>query len=303
MQISGAFQEKIRNAFREDGKIWLESLEARVQTYLTKWQLTAIGPVENLSYNYVLRVIDSKGAPCILKMGVPNFDFQNEIHTILSYGGNGCAKLLNSDGENGAMLLEQLIPGTMLSEIKDEGLVLQHYLEVWQAIRRSKSANKETPSILNWFHGLNRYRTTYPNGDGPIINSDIDLAEHCFLDVVSSSSGAELLHGDLHHENILFSQEHGWVAIDPKGVLGDRYFDLISFLLNHLHTKESPKELLRFRVDTISGQLGLDRKRLLKAAIAMATLSACWSIEDQDPDWNKTYQCVKWFHEFLKENS
>ena len=302
MQIPVAFQEKIKNAFGEAGKVWLESLETRIQTYLTKWQLTAIGPVDNLSYNYVLRVADSEDSLFILKLGVPHFDIQNEIYTIQAYDGDGCAKLLKADEENGVMLLEQLSPGTMLSEVKDESLVLQYYVKVWQSLRRPASDYKEAPLVRDWFNGLQRYRKAYKNGNGPISNHDIDLAEQCFQYVTETSAGTELLHGDLHHENILFSQEHGWTAIDPKGVLGDPYFDLISFLLNYLHTKDNPKELLQFRVNVISEQLALDRQRLLKAAIAMATLSACWSIEEQEPSWEKTYQCVKWFHEFLTES-
>jgi streptomycin 6-kinase len=72
----------------------------------------------------------------------------------------------------------------------------------------------------------------------------------------------------------------------------------VSFLVNQLDSKPDPKSILKLRVDTISEQIGLDRERLLKAAIALGTLYACWGIEDNDPE--KTYQCVKWFIEFLE---
>jgi streptomycin 6-kinase len=297
MQISSEFQEKIINGFGSNGKAWLESLASTVQTYLQKWELTSEGPVSNLSYNYVIKVTDSEGTPLILKLGVPNFDTRNEMVTLQVYDGDGCAKLLNSDPENGVMLLERLVPGTMLSAESDEMVVLGNYMKVWKAIRRPLTGGASTPSLVHWFEGLTNYRHS---GDVQIAMEHVQLAVEFFQNVMDTSKGQELLHGDLHHENILYSGEKGWMAIDPKGVAGDPYFDVVSFLVNQLDSKPDPKSILKLRVDTISEQMGLDRQRLLKAAIALGTLYASWSIEDHDPNWEKTYQCVKWFIDFLE---
>jgi streptomycin 6-kinase len=297
MQISSEFQDKIINAFGSDGKTWLQSLENKVKTYLELWSLTSEGPVANLSYNYVIKVRDSKGTPLILKLGVPNLDTANEMVTLQVYDGNGCARILKSDPKNGVMLLERLVPGTMLSEETDEMIVLENYIKVWKAIRRPVPNGGKTPSLAHWFEGLKQYRET---GDVQISMEHVQLAEEFFQQVIYTSEGPELLHGDLHHENILYSEQKGWMSIDPKGVAGDPYFDVVSFLVNQLDSKPDPKSILKLRVDTISEQIGLDRQRLLKAAIALGTLYACWAIEDNDPDWEKTYQCVKWFIEFLE---
>ncbi|OLS33333.1 aminoglycoside phosphotransferase family protein [Bacillus sp. MRMR6] len=274
----------------------MDCLEATVQSFLQKWELTSEGPVSNLSYNYVLKVRNSEGVPLILKLGVPNFDTRNEIQTLQYYNGSGCARLLKFDPEHGIMLLEQLVPGTMLSEETDEAQVIKKYIKVWKEIRRPAPSETNTPSITRWFEGLSREEHL----NGPISDEQIQLAKRFLKHILETSTGFELLHGDLHHENILYSQEHGWMAIDPKGVIGDSYFDIVSFLVNQLDCKEDPKGILRYRVDLISEGLGLDRQRLLKAAVALGTLYACWGIEDGDPDWEKTEQCVKWFIEFLE---
>jgi streptomycin 6-kinase len=296
MEIARNFEMKIINAFGEDGRGWLDCLEETVESFLQKWELTSEGPVSNLSYNYVLKVRDSKGVPLILKLGVPNFDTRNEIQTLQTYGGSGCVRLLKFDPEHGIMLLEQLVPGTMLSEETDEAQVIRNYIKVWKEIRRPAPSETNTPFITRWFEGLSREEHL----NGPIPVEHIQLAKDFLRHILETSTGAELLHGDLHHENILLSEHHGWMAIDPKGVIGDSYFDIVSFLVNQLDAKEDPKGLLRYRVDLISEGLGLDRQRLLKAAVALGTLYACWGIEDRDPDWKKTYQCVKWFIEFLE---
>lgn len=296
MQISSEFQERIINAFGPAGKAWLESLEQSVETYLQNWRLTSEGPVDNLSYNFVIKVTDSNGTPLILKLGVPNFDTRNEMVTLQAYNGDGCAKLLKSDPENGVMLLERLVPGKMLSDESDEMVVLENFIKVWKAVRRPVLDGTSTPSLTQWFEGLTRYRNA---GEGPISMEHVQLAEEFFQQVMETSEGPQLLHGDLHHENILYSEEKGWMAIDPKGVAGDPYFDVISFLINQLESKPDPKSTLKLRVEIISEQLGLDRGRLLKAAIALGTLYACWGVEDL-ADWETTYQCVKWFIEFLE---
>ena len=46
----------------------------------------------------------------ILKLGVPNFDTRNEMITLQAYDGNGCAKLLKSDPENGCDAIRAACP-------------------------------------------------------------------------------------------------------------------------------------------------------------------------------------------------
>jgi streptomycin 6-kinase len=44
--------------------------------------------------------------------------------------------------------------------------------------------------------------------------------EHLFTELLASMMGPVLLHGDLHHGNILAAERQPWLALDPKGVLG-----------------------------------------------------------------------------------
>ncbi|MGV3464899.1 MAG: aminoglycoside phosphotransferase family protein [Heyndrickxia sp.] len=298
MNISESFKHKIVCAFGEKGKEWLETIETRVQISVEKWNLNILGPVTNLSYNYVLRALDAQGNPVILKLGVPGFDFQNEIRTLEAYEGKGCASLIEADTSLGAILQKELVPGTMLDK-EDEITSVYHYVKVWKAIRRPLPPGLQFPSIEDWSSGLERYQNNFPLEDGPISATDIQLARDYFAFITNTSAGPVLLHGDLHHENILYSKEIGWTAIDPKGVSGDPYFDITSFLINHLHERENPKELLRQRIDMLSKELGLERERLLKASIAMSTLYAVWGIEDADAEWENTYKCAKWMQELL----
>ncbi|WP_159462111.1 aminoglycoside phosphotransferase family protein [Salirhabdus sp. Marseille-P4669] len=298
MKIPHLFIQTIHGAFGDKGREWLESLEQIISVYLEKWGLHIIGPVEKLSYNYVLRVKDKKNTPYILKLGVPSFDFRNEVQTVIAYNGEGCARWIKADPDNGVLLLEQLSPGKMLSELDDEEKVIEEYVNVWMRIKRPLHKNSKAPMIADWAEALQRYLLKYPNNNGPIANQMVQHALECFEEITKTSKGLELLHGDLHHENILFSKDRGWLAIDPKGVIGDPYFDVAAFLYNHLFTKPNPRKCLENRIQSISEKLDLNAFRLIKASFAMSTLSACWAVGDMSEGEN-SFQCAKWLLEML----
>lgn len=93
-----------------------------------------------------------------------------------------------------------------------------------------------------------------------------------------------VLHGDAHHSNILDFGERGWLAIDPKRVTGERYYDYVNVLCNpDLKTSVDPVRFAR-QVNIVVSVAGLERRRLLQWVMAHAALSAAWFLEDGDRD-------------------
>lgn len=89
-----------------------------------------------------------------------------------------------------------------------------------------------------------------------------------------------VLHGDAHHGNILDFDRRGWLAIDPKRVTGERYYDYVSVLCNpDLETCTDPGRFAR-QLAVVINVTGLERRRLLKWVMAHAALSAAWFLED-----------------------
>jgi streptomycin 6-kinase len=86
-----------------------------------------------------------------------------------------------------------------------------------------------------------------------------------------------VLHGDLHHFNVLQDRRGGWVAIDPKGLAGDRCFDVCQFFRNPLD--RPPPRVNRRRLDIFCAELGLDRQRTKDWCLVHAVLDACWDFE------------------------
>lgn len=86
--------------------------------------------------------------------------------------------------------------------------------------------------------------------------------------------------GDAHHSNILDFGERGWLAIDPKRVTGERYYDYVNVLCNpDLPSCTEPERFAR-QLGVVLAVAGLERQRLLRWVMAQAALSAAWFLEE-----------------------
>ena len=102
-----------------------------------------------------------------------------------------------------------------------------------------------------------------------------------------------LLHGDLHHYNVLSDRARGWCAIDPKGVVGELEYELGAALRNPIDRPICSRQLdvVERRLDQFGLVLGIDVSRARGWCFAQAVLSAIWSIEDGDPSPSSTRRC------------
>jgi streptomycin 6-kinase len=89
-----------------------------------------------------------------------------------------------------------------------------------------------------------------------------------------------VLHGDIHHGNILDFGPRGWLAIDPKGLSGERSFDYANILCNPDHETATMSGRLAHRIELIAKAAALERARLLQWILAWAGLSAVWLLDD-----------------------
>ncbi len=88
-----------------------------------------------------------------------------------------------------------------------------------------------------------------------------------------------MLHGDLHHGNVLAAEREPWLVIDPKGVVGDPAYEPAVMLWNS-HAGVGARDAadrLAARLDILAEMLCHDRRRMAAWGFAQAVLSACWS--------------------------
>jgi streptomycin 6-kinase len=102
-------------------------------------------------------------------------------------------------------------------------------------------------------------------------------------ELLATPSEVVVLHGDIHHGNVLDFGPRGWLAIDPKGLVGERYFDFANLFCNpDLAIATAPGRLAR-QATVVAEAAGLDHARLLRWILAWAGLSAAWHLEDGEP--------------------
>jgi streptomycin 6-kinase len=94
-----------------------------------------------------------------------------------------------------------------------------------------------------------------------------------------------VLHGDVHHGNILDFGPRGWLAIDPKGLQGERGFDYANLFCNPdlgdpSHRVATRPDCFARRLEIVAELSGMDRHRLLQWVLAWAGLSATWLMGD-----------------------
>lgn len=293
IQYDKTFRQTITSLYGERGERWLLNLPALAARLETQWQIELLPPFP-LSYNYVAPAVSRSGQECVLKLAVPNPEFEMEIKALRFYGGRGMVRLLQADIDQGALLLERLRPGRMLVELGDDETMTRIAAGVMQRYWRPLPPEHGFKPVADWAAGLKRLRRRYDGGTGPLPSRTVERAERLFADLLASERQPVLLHGDLHHFNVLSvdrAGEQDWVAIDPKGVAGEREYEVSAFMNNPNFVMPFPPDfqrLLRRRFDIFQEMLALDRQRMIAWATAGALLSAFWSLEDSGEGWELT---------------
>ena len=283
MNIPAEFAQHISTVFGERGRAWLGRLPALVEELAEKSQLT-VGEPFGLSYNYVVGVRAADGSDAVLKIGLPDPVLNREAAALRLYAGEGACRLLDFDQARGALLLERLLPGEMLVNLArsndDEATRVGARVmrTLWSHVPDDAS---EFRPLEEWFAAFDRHRVAH-GGPGPIPARILERAETLARELLDSSPEPVVLHGDFHHYNVLSAQRADWLAIDPKGMLGDPGYEVGPFMCNPWL---APPAVLQRRLDILAEELTYDRDRLRYWCITYAVLSACWSAEDEGAGW------------------
>lgn len=281
--ISEQFAQTQREVHGERGQAWLAHLPALVAQLEAEWHIRVQPPFSKLSYNYAAPAQRASGEPVVLKLGVPNKELTSEVQALELYNGDGIARLYEHDAERGALLLEWLQPGRMLSELDDDDQATEILASLMRRLWRPLPEGHSLPSVASWAQGLGRLRATFGGGTGPFPEALVARAEDTFAELLATAGTPMLLHGDLHHLNVLSAGREPWLAIDPKGLAGDPGYDVAAMLHNPSRTLRDSTNLgalLARRIAIIGDVTGQPRRRLAMWAFAQAVLSAWWTYED-----------------------
>jgi streptomycin 6-kinase len=282
--IPDAFRQTMREGYGASGERWIDQLPGLLAEMEQRWNMR-IGPPFDLSYNYVAPVTLADGSEAVLKAGHPNPELTSEMVALQEYAGRGIAALLKADLDQGVLLLERLRPGEPLASLEDDEAATRITAQVMRQLWVPAPADPQNRlrSAAGWARGLERLRREFGGGTGPSPARLVEQAEQLFANLLASSGPPMLLHGDLHHWNIVSATRQPWLALDPKGLVGEAEYEVGALTRNRWPQNASLADLqhqAERRLAVFSEELGFDRQRMLAWCMAQALLSAWWSYED-----------------------
>ena len=130
------------------------------------------------------------------------------------------------------------------------------------------------PHIKDWLAAL--------DNDWSIPHDFLQKAKKLRDELLQTSKLDVLLHGDLHHDNILQDAD-GWLVIDPKGVIGEPAYEVAAFIRNPmlelLNHYDAPN-IIDNRVTRFAELFELPSQRILDWCFVQAVLAWVWALED-----------------------
>ena len=248
--------------------------------YSHKWGLVADGDPITTPTATLFPVL-WRGRPAMLKLSSQE-DQRRGAGLMEWWNGNGAAQAYARAEK--ALLMERATGSQSLADMAREGADEEACRILCATAAQLHAARPGAPPDLvpltRWFRDL-QPAAAKPGG---ILLRCADTARM----LLAEPRDHTVLHGDLHHDNVLDFGPRGWCAIDPHGLMGERGFDFANIFTNpDLSDPSRPvaTEPGRFtrRLDVVSEAAGLDRQRLLQWILAWTGLSAAWFLEEDNP--------------------
>jgi streptomycin 6-kinase len=219
------------------------------------------------------------GQPVALKVLRQAGDEWRSGKVLNAFKGSGVVRVY--EYVEGAVLLERLVPGQPLLHIVlrgDDDRATEILAGVIQSMETHTVLTGFT-TVVDWSRGFERY---LQSGDAQIPKRLVEHGQQIFSQLSCSQQRQQLLHGDLHHHNVLFDTHRGWLAIDPKGVVGEIEYEIGAALRNPVERPELfiSAKIIEKRVRRFAEILRVSALRTLEWSFAQAVLSAIWEVED-----------------------
>ena len=244
--------------------------------YLRRWSLVPDGaPI--VTHTSELLPVRRGREPLMLKVSqTPEERFGGLL--MLWWDGDGAVRVLEHDGD--ALLMERATGRRSLVEMAKAGEddAASHILcQVASRLHAPRPDSlPEAVPLETWFRDL----WSMAEQRGGVLARSAATARV----LLATPREIVVLHGDLHHGNVLDAGDRGFLAIDPKRLLGERAFDFANIFCNpDAAVALQPGRLCR-QAHVVAQAAHLDRPRLLQWILAYAGLSAAWHLGDgSDP--------------------
>jgi streptomycin 6-kinase len=257
---------------------------SRIRKFAREWGVVVKDTVE--TETSVIAFGGRDNEPVVLKVIRQPGDEWRSGEILKAFDGHGVAHVY--EHAPGAVLLERLRPGNSLAEMTLNGRD-EEATDILADVIKQISARASSisplglptacPTVKDWEKGFERY---IASGNDQLPMGLVAAGHRAYADLRVSQRQPQLLHGDLQHYNVLFDSDRGWLAIDPKGVIGEIEYEIGAVLRNPYERPDLflSRSIIESRLKQFAKKLNVDYERSLRWAFAQAVLSAIWEIED-----------------------
>ncbi len=249
-------------------KLGTESYNERigiVEKYKKQWELSEIEFQSELSNNsLIFFAVSKRYGKVIFKVLININGFDNEILALKAFQGEHFCKLYEYSFEDMVYMMERIVPAHTLYESAPRSERIQIGVEIFKRLHKTDLPDGTFPTYTEWFEaGKEGVKN---RADCEELYPYLASAKRMLADICKKYSRHLLLHGDLHHENILQNENGGYTVIDPKGVIGDPVFDLSRLILDEFRDNltSEPRDAIIDFVQKLGDGVGIPCEILLR---------------------------------------
>jgi streptomycin 6-kinase len=276
------------------GAKWLDRLPGLIAECAEQWRLGVGEPFHDAHISWVAPADLPDGTRGVLKINFPERESEREPDALAHWGGIGAVRLLLSDPERRALVVERCEPGVRLWERPDGDETLRIAADVLRTLWRPAPARHAyrlvAEVVAAWVVEL---PATWERAGRPFERELLDEAVAFLRERGPTQGEAVVVHQDFHCGNVLEATREPWLAIDPKPLVGERAFDTSSLLRDRrweLRNDPDPVGRVRRRLDLLAAELDLDREAMRGWGIAHAL---GWGLSDRGADADMV-ACARW---------
>ncbi len=269
------FISNIKEIYLETGDQWLRDIPVKINELGLEWDFEITRVMPHLSYSFVA-LVKYQGDDAIIKMAPSDQCLEQEIQCLSGFQKDS-PTIFHFDKRNNAALMEYIHPGDSLKKLVRAGYDDQATRIICNIIRELRFQNK-----INYpFKHLSELAKDLNILIGHFDKKLLDKAIYLFQELTQDRSQDILLHGDLHHDNIL-SSGNDWKIIDPHGYIGDPVAEVGAMIRNPYDCfpdNMSLKKILARRLSILNDELSYGSEHINAWCYCISVLSVAWTYE------------------------
>jgi streptomycin 6-kinase len=223
--IPSAFAETTIAREGSVGAAWLEELPGIVAELLARWDCVVDGAACHGEVGLVLPVLSP--APAVLKVSFPHPGNVHEPDAFALWDGRGAVRMYQRADEQYAMLLERAEPRSLANEAGSVIAAAAGELSRRLTIPAPAGLARLSERVDEWRDELVSGAAEFPAA----LPASVVASALAVVDELGPDQPELVVHGDFHARNILRAEREPWLAVDPKGYVGDPAYDGATLLM------------------------------------------------------------------------